>query len=76
MDIRLASESDLAFASAILERAVREANNAHPGPAGKKTRRPSSEKKSEALRGFSHAKALKELEDLDPLEPGLGKGKK
>lgn len=63
--IRLESEEDLAFAMAVLERAIREAHNAQPGPVGKQTRKTPA-KKSEAARAFGIAKALKELEELDP----------
>jgi hypothetical protein len=65
--LRLASEGDNAFAMAVLERAVREAHNANPGPKGKQTRRATPKPgKSEAIRAFGIAKALRELEELDP----------
>lgn len=63
--LRLNSEEDNKFAMAILERAVREAHNATPGPKGKQTRRTPA-KKSEATRAFGIAKALKDLEEFDP----------
>lgn len=65
--LRLASEEENKFAMAILERAVREAHNATPGPKGRQTRRaPAKPGKSEATRAFGIAKALKELEEFDP----------
>jgi hypothetical protein len=50
---------------AVLERAIREAHNATPGPKGKQTRKTPA-KKSEATRAFGIAKALKDLEELNP----------
>jgi hypothetical protein len=63
--LRLASEEDNKFAMAVLERAIREAHNATPGPKGKQTRKTPA-KKSEATRAFGIAKALKDLEEFDP----------
>lgn len=69
--LRLASEEDNKFAMAVLERAVREAHNASPGPKGKQTRKTS--RKSEATRAFGIAKALKDLEEFDPSAPTMKK---
>lgn len=69
--LRLASEEDNKFALAVLERAIREAHNATPGPKGKQTRKtPAKGGKSEATRAFGIAKALKDLEEFDPSAPG------
>jgi hypothetical protein len=66
--VRLCSDEDTKFAMALIEKAIREAHNSQPGPKGKQTRRATSKiGESQATRAFGIAKALKELQNLDPV---------